>query len=111
MTLAKTLTSFVEAAGKETPARRARLRQIVQGAADFYRELMRQAADVGPSGDGALDPLVAAARRHWKHNSPAAASCVDRCLDALHQIEANANLATLINCWIDDLAELTRRAG
>jgi DNA polymerase-3 subunit delta' len=109
--LAKTLTSFVDAAGKEAPPRRARLRQIVRGAADFYRELMRQAASVEPSGDELVDRYVAAALRQWKDDAPAAAACVDRCLEALAQIDANANLSTLISCWIDDLAQIARRAG
>ncbi len=107
--LAKTLTSFVDAAGKDSPSRRVRLRQTVQDAADFYRELMRQATDTGPSGDALTDQLVAAARRHWKDDATAAADCLDRCLDALTQVNANANLATLIPTWIDDLAQRTRR--
>ena len=40
--LAKYLHEFVEAAGKDAPPRRARLRQVVLEAAEFYRRLMRQ---------------------------------------------------------------------
>ncbi len=36
---------------------------------------------------------------------------VDRCLEALVQIDANANLATLIECWIDDLFAVEHRPG
>ncbi len=108
--LAKYVNDFVEAAGKESPPRRARLRQVVQAAADYYRQLMRQTAQADPSGDKMTDEIVAAAMRHWNHNSPLAGACVDRCLDALTQIEANANLATLIATWLDDLAQLTLRA-
>ena len=28
---------------------------------------------------------------------------LQRCLDALTQVDANANLPTLIECWIDDM--------
>ena len=30
---------------------------------------------------------------------------LDRCLLALQQIDANANVATLIECWVDDLGQ------
>ena len=108
--LAKEIVSFVEAAGKESPPRRARLRQVVQAAADFYRHLMRQAADADPSGDARTDELVSTACHHWDRNAPEVAVCLDRCLDALTQIDANANLQTLISCWLDDLAQTTLRA-
>ncbi len=109
--LAKRLSGFVDAAGKDSPPRRARLRQIAQDAADFYRELMRQSAHAGTSGDALVDKLVAAARKHWNDDATKAADCLDRCLDALTQINANANLATLVQTWVDDLAELTRRTS
>ena len=34
----------------------------------------------------------------------AAAARLDRCLDALEQIDRNANQATLIEAWLDALA-------
>jgi hypothetical protein len=38
----------------------------------------------------------------------AAALRLDRCLDAAAQIDRNANQATLIECWLDDLANVGR---
>jgi len=108
--LAKYVNSFVEAAGKDASPRRARLRQVVQAAAEYYRQLMRQTAQADPSGDAITDKIVTAAMRQWDANAPLAAACLDRCLDALTQIEANANLATLIPTWLDDLAQRTLRA-
>lgn len=105
--LAKKLGEFVDSAGKEAAPRRHRLRQVVRGAIEFYRELMRQTASTAPSGNPQLDHLVAKARQHWR-DAPTAAACADRCLDALAQIDANANLPTLIHAWIDDLSELAR---
>jgi len=106
--LAATVNSFVDAAGKDAPPRRARLRALVRGAADFYRELMRHAAASGHGMTGPPDSLAANAREHWQASSLVAADCLERCLAALAQIDANANLSTLIFCWIDDLAELAR---
>lgn len=106
--LAETVNSFVNAAGKEAPPRRARLRSVVRGAADFYRDLMREAAEGAPKTKGTDDSLVAKSSEHWQGDTLTAADCLERCLSALAQIDANANLATLIFCWIDDLAELSR---
>jgi DNA polymerase-3 subunit delta' len=106
--LAKQVDSFVDAAAKEAPPRRARLRHLVLGTATYYRELMRQAAGIRLTNDPQLAGLVEQARQAGSIDPLAAAACIDRCLDALTQIDANANLSTLICCWIDDLAELSR---
>ena len=37
--------------------------------------------------------------------SEAAADCVWRCQQALLEIDSNANLATLVPCWLDDLVQ------
>ncbi len=105
--LGKYVTQFVDAAGKETPPRRARLKLIVQAIADYYRQLMRQIAQNTPSGDAETDRYVATARQQCQPSAMAVSRCLDRCLDAAAQIDANANLATLVATWIDDLAELS----
>jgi primosomal protein N'' len=51
------------------------------------RRFVAQAA-AGPSSDGVA----------------AAAARLDRCLEALEQIDRNANQATLIEAWLDSLA-------
>jgi DNA polymerase-3 subunit delta' len=107
VTLAKYVHEFVEAAGKEAPPRRARLRLVVLDSADFYRALMRRLDGVGETTDAESEPFVAAAARQWAGRATIAAACLERCLDALVQIEANANLPTLVSCWIDDLAQRT----
>ena len=108
--LAKSLVSFVEAAGKETPVRRERLRQLLLLATDFYREVMRQSAHIPQASDDAVSRQAAATERHWRCDGPSAAACLERCLTAIGQVDANANLATLVPAWIDDLAQLTHRA-
>lgn len=99
---ARDVTGFVEAAGKEAPARRQRLRQIVDLAIQFYRQLLGAAQGREVEGDGVL--RQAAHRAHQtNYAADAILACLDRCLDARAQIEANANQATLIECWLDDL--------
>jgi DNA polymerase-3 subunit delta' len=109
--VAKEVLAFVDEAGKEAPPRRARGRQIVNFAADFYRQLMRCLAGAPQTGDPELTTLVDNAAKNWaaqvgSSGDETAAACVDRCLDALAQIDRNANQAIWIDCWVDDLARL-----
>jgi DNA polymerase-3 subunit delta' len=107
--LTQTVTAFVEAAGKEAPARRARLRQAVAFAAEYYRQLLHAQCGSLPSGDR---PGVGCVRitgpEATVHADPAdvepTAVRLERCVAAAAQIDRNANQSTLIECWIDDLA-------
>jgi DNA polymerase-3 subunit delta' len=105
---AKAVSSFVDEAGKEAPPRRARMKQLMGFAAEFYRQLMRTLSGLPVAGDSALERAVIAAARWWPSDEETAADCLQRCLDAQSQVESNANQATLLECWFDDLAELSR---
>jgi DNA polymerase-3 subunit delta' len=102
--LAQTVAAFVEAAGKEAPARRARLRQAVAFAAEYYRQLLHAQCGVPPSGDRQLPDCAAQAIARGETDAEATATRLDRCLAAAAQVDRNANQATLIECWLDDLA-------
>jgi len=104
--LAKDTNAFVESVGKEAPPRRARTRLLIGMALDFFRQLMRQLSGESAHGDERLLKAVSLAARHWSTAAEGAAACVERCLEALLQIDQNAHVVTLIDCWIDDLAEL-----
>lgn len=106
--LAKSITSFVEQAGKESPVRRARLRQLSGFAAAFYRQLMRSLEHLPLEGDSVLRTAVLAARTSWRGNSETAAACLQRSLETMSHIDANANLTLVVDEWIDDLAAMTR---
>lgn len=105
---AKSVGPFVEQAGKEAPPRRARMHQMFGMAADFYRQLMRSLSGLPIDGDQALVHAVQAAYAVWPGDEEAAAACLERCLEAQMQVQANANQATLIDCWLDDLAAIAR---
>ncbi|MHB8970872.1 MAG: DNA polymerase III subunit [Pirellulaceae bacterium] len=105
--LAKHINEFVEAAGKDAPPRRARTRQVVLEAMNFYRGVMRRAVGADEHGDALNNQFLAAASPHWRGRADIASRCLDRCLTVLGEIDANANLATLIGCWVDDLAQST----
>lgn len=106
MTLAKDTNEFIEAIGKEAPPRRARTRLVMGVAIDFYRQLMSVSAGDTPAGDARLLAAVNAAAPRWPTGAEGAAACVERCLEALLQIDQNAHLVTLVDSWLDELAEL-----
>jgi DNA polymerase-3 subunit delta' len=104
--LAKATTTFIETAGKEAPAKRARFKQAIAAASDFYRELMLVSAGQAPS--ASLAKAVAQAQRWWPGGDEAAAWCLESCLDAAAAVDANANQATLVECWLDELGQIGR---
>ena len=116
--LAPTVVAFVDAAGKEAPPRRARARQLIGFAIGFYRRLLyRQVAAEDAvllagdqlAGDDELDRQVSEALK--AHSDPeATAARIERSLEALGHIDRNANQATLLEAWLDDL-RLARSAA
>ena len=108
--LAAEIAALVDAAGREAPPRRARLRQVIGFAAEYYRAMLR--ATAGLSVDG--DPDLAAAVEASRQSSLDPERCVElleRCLEALEHIDRNANQATLLECWLNDLERITPLVG
>jgi DNA polymerase III subunit delta' len=85
--LSKAFDEFIAAGGKEADARRQRFRQLLLLAGDVLRTAIRDACANGGSPEVALAAL-------------------DRCLEAEEQLDRNANQATLLECWLDDLAAI-----
>lgn len=104
--VAEMVSEFVEAAGREAIQRRARLRQAIGVAAEFYRHQMRLAAGAPAPESQTASPGAADAS---SYDPETAAACVERCLDALAQVDRYVNQSTLIGAWFDDLANLTER--
>jgi len=100
---ARAVTEFVEAAGKEASAKRARARTVVGFAADYFRAAMRAGAGGSPGDDRELAATIAAAARFGPIDVDRAGGQLERTLDALAQIDRNAHLVTVIECWLDDL--------
>lgn len=104
--LAGQLTRFVEAAGKDASSRRARARQVVGFAVDFYRQVLRALCSVAPEGDADLVRAVEKAAATWPFGAEAAAAAIDRSLEVLAHIDRNAYLPTLLECWLDEVARI-----
>ncbi len=99
---------IVDAVGKEAPLRRARMRLVIDIIGAFYRQLMRHLSGAPAGGDGPLGRSDNDALPWWRGDLESAADSVQRCLDARTQVDANANQATLLACWIDDLSQIAR---
>jgi DNA polymerase III subunit delta' len=97
--LARETIAFVEAAGKEAPPRRARLKVVLGTAIDFYRAALRLATTGEPPADAALARAVAGWAPLEGDAAEAAAILLEHSLDALDSIDRNANLTILIDAW------------
>jgi len=104
--LARTVGSFVDEAGKEASARRARTRQVIGFAMEFYHEMLRALSGAAPAAGEQGARFEAHASAHKRFEQVDVAALVDRCLEALGQVDRNANQATLLECWLDDLSQI-----
>ncbi len=108
--IAKEVQDFVNASGKDAATRRQSLRTIFQFIADLYSKVVR--ASCQSAGSEApreeLSGSDSIAQRLLAELGPAAQdvalAALDRCIEAETEIDRNANLATLVECWIDDLS-------
>ncbi len=104
------LTALINAAGKETDARRRRMRAIFQLVGEHFRQVLRSSCGAAcESGDpqtlaGEQMPQFAPSVQE------SALAAMDRCLDAEMQLDRNANQATLLESWLDDLADIVSRS-
>jgi len=100
----KTVATLVDEAGKQAALRRERLRQVVGFAAEFYRYLLHAQSGAKLPDDAELRHHVQQALNRGPFDPEKTAARLDRCLEAAGQIDRNANQATLIEAWLDDLA-------
>ena len=99
--LARDTIALVEAAGKDAPPRRARLRSVLETTVDLLRAALRQAVTHEPP----ADPDFHAAAGVWSHDPEACAEALRNTLEALDAVDRNANLTVLIDAWTAILEE------
>jgi DNA polymerase-3 subunit delta' len=89
--LVSVVNDFVADAGTEAEAKRHRLRATFHLVTNHFREVLRsQIAQESPN--RAPESRVLAV--------------LDRCIQAEEELDRNANQATLLECWVDDLGRL-----
>jgi DNA polymerase III subunit delta' len=101
--LAQSLVPFIDAAGKEASPRRARMRQVIRFAIEFYRHLLHRQVGTGESADGDDERYVEATIKAGQDDPEATAARIERSLEALSHVDRNANQTTLLEAWLDDL--------
>jgi DNA polymerase-3 subunit delta' len=106
--LLKQIAGFVESAGTDAPARRNRLRVIISFALQFYRHLLHASCGHAMEADDCLAESVRVALRSWKSGHAGIVSCIENCLEALAQIDANAHVNTVIDVWFDEISLAAR---
>lgn len=104
--LVKRLGQFVDEAGKDSAAKRQRLRLLISLAEEFYRAALLLAQGHALHIDEQLLPAVRSASAWLPSEAPAA--LLDVCLLAYGYIDANVNQATFLEWWLDALAETSR---
>jgi DNA polymerase-3 subunit delta' len=100
----KTLSSFVDAAGKEAPAKRARLKEASSVAEQFFRLVISANAGAAINTDDDLTAAIQQALRWFPADPEYGARCLELCLAAAQHVEANANQANVIEWWLDELS-------
>ncbi|MFM9196488.1 MAG: hypothetical protein ACKOWG_12245, partial [Planctomycetia bacterium] len=93
--LSRETVALVEAAGKEAPPRRARLRVVLEAATEFFRAALRRAV----TGEQPADPTLARHAEAWGADAEEASQALHTTLDTLDAIDRNANLTMLVDAW------------
>ena len=105
---ARSLGEFIDAAGKDAPPRRQRVHGVLKLSVMFYRELTRVLAGTLSTKNDDLRAAVELAQQTWSGDETVAAACLDRCLDASLHVDRNANPSTLLDSWLEDLAQYSK---
>ena len=104
--LAAELNALVNQAGKEANLRRQRLRAILGIVNDLFRSVLRASCGVSDDRSGPQTAAIEAWLQIGSAAESTALAVLDRSLEAESQLDRNANQATLLECWLDDLAEI-----
>ena len=108
--LVSDVQDFVNSADKDPQSRRQQLRLVFRTAAAFYSNVVRTSCQ-SASDKVANDSLqVQLFRELGPVVQETALAALDRCLEAETELDRNANQATLLECWIDDLCRILARS-
>lgn len=104
---AKTIATFVDAAGKDASAKRQRLRLVCDMAVNFYSNLLKTIQQLDPELDAEMRNAIEAVQSNWRGSGVWIGNCLTRCMETYEQISANANQTTVIGCLLSDLCRLS----
>lgn len=107
--LVKLLLGRIESVKDDAAAKRVIMRQAALAAEHFYSQLVRGLYGVEQPTDEVVGDALRRAARWWR-DPEAGLACVERCLEAVGQVEANANPANWVEAFADDLWRLASSA-
>lgn len=112
--LAAKVCEYVDAGGKEGSVRRPRLQHILLSALVYFRTMYRELVADGARFDSepgfaTARPFARRALNAREHSPEYVLACEERTLEALEQIDRNANLPFVVEAWLYDLGEYRRR--
>jgi DNA polymerase-3 subunit delta' len=112
--LSDQIAKEVDSAGKSASARRRRLKRLIRFAVDFYREAIwlretgRSPSQVGATDSTSLDHFDQGAQTTAERQSiEQLLDLLERCVDADVHVSRFLNQSLTIDCWIDDLAQIS----
>ncbi|MGL4593977.1 MAG: DNA polymerase III subunit [Thermoguttaceae bacterium] len=89
--LASSINDLIDSVGSDASSKRQNLRLTLNLALDFFREQMRSESISAPTTKKEAD-------------IPTAAWMIDRTIEALTQVDRNANMPFVIDAWCNDIA-------
>ncbi|MEO1991008.1 MAG: AAA family ATPase [Pirellulales bacterium] len=97
--LSQETLAFVEAAGKDAPAKRARLKIVLETTLDFFQTVLRLSVAHSSGQDRAFSKAAAEWANRISNPTEKASLLLEQSLDALDAVDRNANLAVLVDAW------------
>ena len=98
-------------APKDSPAQRQCFQQVADVILRVFHLMLLQRTGVEYSADQIAQLTVTTMLQNWRGDEETIIACIDRTLDAVTQLNANANIKTLVDAWIDDLAQIQLCGG
>ncbi len=107
------ICEYVDKESKEASVRRPRLHNVLKAAAAYYRALYCATGaegirTFGEPGAAAVAPFVRRAVQAGRVTPDFALDCEERTLDAIDQVDRNANLPYVVESWLYVLSALER---
>ncbi|MBQ2822218.1 MAG: DNA polymerase III subunit [Thermoguttaceae bacterium] len=105
-TIYASLEEQINSAGKVPALRRARLRVILETAADFFRRLAFHLSKAVPADENFAEewlPILEDAKTTWPFNAEGAADMALRTADYLELVQRNVYQPLILDSWLDEL--------
>ncbi|MDO5310127.1 MAG: hypothetical protein Q4G03_11650 [Planctomycetia bacterium] len=104
--LSEKIMEHVDAKGKESVIRRARLREVIRIAIEFYRHALANLGEATPRASLYDSYVQALFSSNGELDLEQLAQCMTRTIDALDQVDRNINIPVIVESWLYDLRRI-----